>query len=266
MNRLLKLRKEKKLSQESIAEIFGVNLRTWRRWEYGESQIRTNKIKQLADYFGVSEGYLLGYIDNCLDDNQKETGHTEETPRYVKNILARLRELQPHDREVWLKAIMGEFKQDFSHAKWRDGYEQGKLEGAMEYCRPLVSQFIADWYEEHKYNLESDIYYLIRCWEDEKRTSDFYKWFDNLKIEAIKILVNMHQFGYEVEKEIKYQVSMPNTRNYKNHAQLLCEADDKMFWCGECCTLRTKFTHKELEANGFGWVFDCPGVEVKEVE
>jgi hypothetical protein len=24
-------------------------------------------------------------------------------------------------------------------------------------------------------------------------------------------------------------------------------------------------TRKELEANGFDWVFDCPGVEVKEV-
>ena len=34
------------------------------------------------------------------------TGHADEAPRYVKNILARLRELQLHDREVWLKAIM----------------------------------------------------------------------------------------------------------------------------------------------------------------
>lgn len=29
---------------------------------------------------------------------------------------------------------------------------------------------------------------------------------------------------------------------------------------------RTKHTRKELEEAGFGWVFDCPGVEVEEVE
>lgn len=28
---------------------------------------------------------------------------------------------------------------------------------------------------------------------------------------------------------------------------------------------RTSFTKEELEANGFDWVFSCPGVEVKEV-
>lgn len=27
-----------------------------------------------------------------------------------------------------------------------------------------------------------------------------------------------------------------------------------------------KLTKKEVVSNGFGWVFDCPGVEVQEVE
>lgn len=31
-------------------------------------------------------------------------------------------------------------------------------------------------------------------------------------------------------------------------------------------TIRTKHTRKELEKSGFGWVFNCPGIEVKEVE
>ena len=56
--------------------------------------------------------------------DEPETGHADEAPRYVKNILARLRELPVYDREVWLKAIMGEFEQDFSRAKWREGYEE----------------------------------------------------------------------------------------------------------------------------------------------
>lgn len=42
--------------------------------------------------------------------------------------------------------------------------------------------------------------------------------------------------------------------------------DGKMFWCGEWYRFKTKFTRKELEEAGFGWVFDCEGIEVEEVE
>lgn len=71
MNRLKELRKEKKLYQKMVAKIFRVNVRTWRRWECGEAQIRTDKLKELADYFEVSESYLLGYTNNRLSDNKK---------------------------------------------------------------------------------------------------------------------------------------------------------------------------------------------------
>lgn len=42
----------------------------------------------------------------------------------------------------------------------------------------------------------------------------------------------------------------------------------KYFWeskseIGGC---RTKHTRKQLEEDNFGWVFDCPGMEVKEAE
>lgn len=72
MNRLKELRKENKLCQEEMSRIFGVNLRTWRRWECGESQIRTDKIKELTNYFEVTEAYLLGYTNNRLSDNKKK--------------------------------------------------------------------------------------------------------------------------------------------------------------------------------------------------
>ena len=72
--------------------------------------------------------------------------------------------------------------------------------------------------------------------------------------------------GYEVEEEKRYRISMPETRNYMNNAQFLCEKDGKIFWCGEWHPFRTKFTRKQLEDAGFGWVFDCPGIEIEEVE
>lgn len=66
-------------------------------------------------------------IVNQIDEPQAgQAEQAEQAPRYVKNILARLRELPLHDREVWLKAIMGEFEKGFSHAKWREGHEVEK--------------------------------------------------------------------------------------------------------------------------------------------
>lgn len=64
MNRLKELRQEKKLTQQELANEIGVTKRTYIYWEKGERQIKPEKAQQLADYFGVSVGYLLGYIDD----------------------------------------------------------------------------------------------------------------------------------------------------------------------------------------------------------
>lgn len=64
MNRLKELRQEKKLTQQELADEIGVTKRTYIYWEKGERQIKPEKAQQLADYFGVSVGYLLGYIDD----------------------------------------------------------------------------------------------------------------------------------------------------------------------------------------------------------
>lgn len=61
MNRLKKLRQEKKLTRDKLSQELDINLRTIQRWENGENQIKPDKAKMLADFFGVSVGYLLGY-------------------------------------------------------------------------------------------------------------------------------------------------------------------------------------------------------------
>lgn len=71
LNRLKELRKEKKLTQEELASEIGVNEKTISRWENGESTIKSDKAQALADYFGVSVGYLLGYSNN-LEANSVE--------------------------------------------------------------------------------------------------------------------------------------------------------------------------------------------------
>lgn len=64
MNRLKELRQKKGGTQEDVAKAMGVTRRGYQKWENEESQIKPEKAKQLADYFGVSVGYLLGYEDD----------------------------------------------------------------------------------------------------------------------------------------------------------------------------------------------------------
>ncbi len=66
MNRLKELRKEKGLTQQGLADEIGITKRTYIYWEQGERQIKPDKAEKLADFFGVSVGYLLGY-DNDFE-------------------------------------------------------------------------------------------------------------------------------------------------------------------------------------------------------
>ena len=63
MNKIKQLRKEKKLTQKELAEKTDIPYRTLQRWENGETDIKPEKAQQLADFFGVSVGYLLGYSE-----------------------------------------------------------------------------------------------------------------------------------------------------------------------------------------------------------
>ena len=59
MNRIKELRKQKKVTQQEVAEATGVTRRGFQKWENGESQITLKNAAQLADYFGVPLSYLL---------------------------------------------------------------------------------------------------------------------------------------------------------------------------------------------------------------
>jgi len=143
------------------------------------------------------------------------------------------------------------------------------LDQLDESQKVVVPQFVADWYEENKDSFEANLYryaYNIPSVFDSDKLNEFERWFLTAGKKPFQTLVNMHQFGYEVEKEKRYRISMPKARNYKNHAQILCEKDGKIFWCGEWYPFRTKFTRKQLEEAGFGWVLNCPGIDIEEAK
>ena len=128
--------------------------------------------------------------------------------------------------------------------------------------KPVVPQFVADWYEKHKYALEFNIFdYVYRF--DQQEENDFKDWFDDINTKAIRILVNMHQFGYEVEKEKRYIVTL------KSSGQKLyyhTEDEDYIFSSYDGVFYSEYHTKTDLEENDMSWVFDCPGIEIEEVE
>ena len=137
-----------------------------------------------------------------------------------------------------------------------------------------VSEEEAKFLETFDFNCESDVttalYHVSRVgWgyylknNDGIELKDLSEGFREL--ENRKRLIKAILDGYEVEKEKRYRISMPKAKNYKNHAQILCEKDGKIFWCGEWYPFRTKFTRKQLEDAGFGEVFNSPLFEVEEV-
>ena len=152
--------------------------------------------------------------------------------------------------------------------------------------KPVVPQYVADWYEEHKDNFEEYLFKYIHDvvdFNNRDEVKDFKDWLsivdgfmkDEFKAwmsqayenGAIKTLINMHQFRYEVEKEKRYTVRI---RNLDDEATYLNYDNFRKTWVfysrDNTDHFRTNHTRKELEESGFGWVFDCEGVEVKEVE
>lgn len=76
MNRLKELRKSRKMKQAELADLIEVSSRTISYWEKGKREIASNKLGQLADLFGVSIPYLLGYdTDNTFSDLITKINH-----------------------------------------------------------------------------------------------------------------------------------------------------------------------------------------------
>lgn len=137
-----------------------------------------------------------------------------------------------------------------------------KIEQLDEPQKPVVPQFVADWIEYCKFThvdlqhalIVGDVYfYNYANQKDFSKLKEFLETENNQETFARAWLD-----GYTVEKEKRYFVKIRATKH--------CFAKDgngKIFFS---LAYKGSFTKVELEQTGFGWVFDCPGVEIKEVE
>lgn len=138
--------------------------------------------------------------------------------------------------------------------------EPGKVE---------VPQFVADWIEKCKTfkHFVVSLSFALQpiVWEENNLSDKCIDWLMDAN--------NQNTFarawldGYEVEKEKRYLVKVKGMNRING-----CLANNKKLatWyfgiSGNSKNHRTNHTRKELEEAGFGWVFDCPGIEIEEVE
>ena len=145
----------------------------------------------------------------------------------------------------------------------------GLISQLDEPLKVVVPQFVADWYEENKDGFEGNLYRYtlnIPSTFDGAKLNEFERWFLNSGTKPFQTLVNMHQFGYEVEKEKRYTIRFKNIRKETRYLKYDRVVENWYFGV-EQCSKETKISHTrtELEEVGFGWVFDCEGIEIREV-
>lgn len=132
----------------------------------------------------------------------------------------------------------------------------------------VVPQFVAEWYEENKDVFEANLYrfvYNLTSIFDSAKMNEFERWFLTANTKPFQILINMHQFGYEVEKEKRYTVTVKG--NIKDNLLVYGKGVKRYFFTESYSFPNVIYSHtrKELEEAGFGWVFDCEGIEIEEV-
>lgn len=139
------------------------------------------------------------------------------------------------------------------------------IEQLDEPQKPVVPQFVADWYEENKDSFDYNLWEYLTDWE-EQEPSDFKNWI-NEEYNTFKTLVNMHQFGYTVKEKKRYLVKFIGVgKLYECLNFDTTEKIWKFFDCNNTKDYRTYHTRKELEEAGFKEVFNSPLFEVEEVE
>lgn len=120
----------------------------------------------------------------------------------------------------------------------------------LEQTKVEVPEFVAEWIEECKEKGKSLLKSLL--YTPEKVNS----WVDNS--ENQELFANAWSFGYTIEKEKRYFVKIKAT----NH----CFSKDGNGRIYFSLAYKSCFTQAELEKAGFGWVFNCTGIELLEVE
>lgn len=132
---------------------------------------------------------------------------------------------------------------------------------SIERKKVKIPQFVADFIEESKQYCEN----VVEFFEYRNPSFETTKWIEEGK--RFDLIARAWLDGYEVEKEKRYLVKVKNILDRESFLNL--SNTTKIWFFGDKKDTEYVYVHhtrKELEESGFGWVFDCEGVEVEEVE
>lgn len=116
-----------------------------------------------------------------------------------------------------------------------------------------IPQFVAEIIEYYK-GQNATLYDVLR---EKNFNKQYSEWLLNEQ-NAYDKVARAWLDGYEIEKEKRYLVKIRATKHY-----FAKDGNRKIYFS---LAYKSCFTKKELEEAGFGWVFDCPGIEIEEVE
>lgn len=159
----------------------------------------------------------------------------------IKGVLKDLRQLDEPQ-----KVTIPQFVAEWINSVKTNGLKFKNTYGFYERIEPSDDVYRVIYYifKESIANKE------IRFWVGENTDTFARAWLD----------------GYEVEEEKRYLVKM---RDLETGFNLLNRHKTENYWIfsskDESVTYQVCHTRKELEEDGWGWVFDCPGMEVEEV-
>ena len=95
--RIKKLRQEKGLTLEQVADVVGVGKSTVRKWETGMiANMRRDKIADLAKALGTTPAYLMGWAE---ETDEKENSPSEPQLTEGEKALLELFRLVPEDKQ-----------------------------------------------------------------------------------------------------------------------------------------------------------------------
>lgn len=120
----------------------------------------------------------------------------------------------------------------------------------LEQTKVEVPEFVAEWIEQCKEKGKSLLKSLLYT------PGKVNSWVDNS--ENQETFAQAWIFGYTIEKEKRYFVKIKATKH--------CFSKDGNGRVYFSLAYKSCFTQAELEKAGFGWVFDCTGIEILEVE
>lgn len=137
-----------------------------------------------------------------------------------QELLEKIKALKPDEQ------CLHEYQPEEWEA-FQDGFDDGKcyveliIEQLDEPEKPVVPQYVAEWYEKNKDDLAWSLYSLCVDFYKRELQDDLHNWFKYDDNKPIETLVKMKLYGYEVEKEKLYTAKLKLTNEYLGYESQL---------------------------------------------